>query len=174
MFGLTLQQMLTMFILIAMGYLLRKTNILPKGSDTTLARLETYLFTPALTLSSQLNHCNLKTFSENAPMIIYGAVLVLAAIGLAYPISKLFIRKADTDALAYQRNIYKYAAVACYSDSQVTVRVGVFLRFNKLLGVVYADLSVKSAAVEVTAKESREYLKPLVAFKVFSLEVNVK
>lgn len=110
MFGLTLQQMLTMFTLIALGYVLRKGKILPEGSDTTMARLETYIFTPAITLSSQLKYCNLNTFGEYSSLILYGGVLVLVAIGLAYPISRLFIRKADTDELAYQRNIYKYAA----------------------------------------------------------------
>lgn len=110
MFGLTLQQMLTMFTLIFLGYILRKGKILPEGSDTTMARLETYIFTPAITLSSMLKYCNVQTFKANAPLIIYGAVIVLIAIGLAYPISRLFIRKANTDELAYRRNIYKYAA----------------------------------------------------------------
>ena len=53
MFEMTLRQMLTMFAFILVGYVLRKGKILPEESGVTLARLETYLFVPALTLSSQ-------------------------------------------------------------------------------------------------------------------------
>ncbi len=50
----TLQQMLTMFTFILLGYILRKTLILPEGSDTTMSRLEAYIFVPALSLSNCL------------------------------------------------------------------------------------------------------------------------
>ena len=47
-FNLTLVQTASMFILIIAGYILRKMNILPEGSDKILSKLETYLLCPAL------------------------------------------------------------------------------------------------------------------------------
>lgn len=105
----TLQQMLTMFTFILIGYTLRKLLILPEGSDTTMSRLEAYIFVPALSLSNCLKNCTVQTFVENYHIIFYGAIILTGAIILAHPLSRLFIRKANTNELLYQRNIYKYA-----------------------------------------------------------------
>ena len=109
-FGLTLNQMLVMFIFILLGLILRKGKILPKDTALALSRLETYLFVPALSFSNMMKNCNVKSFAQNSVLILYGAVLVLVAIGIAYPLSRLFVRNSSQSSeLAYQRNIYKYA-----------------------------------------------------------------
>ncbi|MBQ7399584.1 MAG: AEC family transporter [Clostridia bacterium] len=111
-FNLTLVQTLSMFILIIAGFVLRKINILPDGSDRILSKLETYLLCPALSLANQITNCNIKSFSENAPLMFYGLGLAVAAILLSYPLSRLFAKgwKTSPD-IAYQRQIYKYALV---------------------------------------------------------------
>ena len=108
-FFLTLNQMLTMFIFIVIGYLLRRTKILPETSYLTMSRLETYFFVPALTLYNWMTNCTVNSLKENSVLIFYGLVLILCAITLAYPLSKLFVRNAENVELDYQRNIYKYA-----------------------------------------------------------------
>ena len=108
-FFLTLNQMLTMFIFIAIGYLLRRTKILPETSYLTMSRLETYFFVPALTLITWMTNCTVNSLKENLVLILYGLVLILCAILLAYPLSKLFVRNVENAELDYQRNIYKYA-----------------------------------------------------------------
>ena len=108
-FFLTLNQMLTMFIFIAIGYLLRRTKILPETSYLTMSRLETYFFVPALTLITWMTNCTVNSLKENLVLILYGLVLILCAIFLAYPLSKLFVRNVENAELDYQRNIYKYA-----------------------------------------------------------------
>lgn len=109
MFKLTLQQMLMMYTLILVGYLLRKKSILPEKSDTAMARMETYIFVPALSLYNMLTRCTVKTFSENYTLILYGLAVMLVAIGISYPLSKLFVKDSRTPENAYRRNIYKYA-----------------------------------------------------------------
>ncbi len=108
MFEMTLKQMLTMFAFILVGYVLRKGKILPEDSGVTLARLETYLFVPALTLSSMISHCTVENFLENWTLILYGAVACLVFILAAIPLSRLFVPKAKTSAEEYQRSIYRY------------------------------------------------------------------
>lgn len=108
-FQLTLDQMLTMFIFIIFGYLLRKTNILPESSSVTLSKLETYFLLPVLNFYAWMSNCTISTIKENSVLIFYGAGLILVAVAVSFPLSRLFVRKADTPALDYQRNIYKYA-----------------------------------------------------------------
>ena len=105
-FFMTLKQMLMMFTFILIGFLMRKKNLLPDNSDTTMAKLETYIFVPALTLFNQITQCTSATFRENYVLILCGLALVLFAIVISYPLSRLFVKK-DSD--LYQRNIYKYA-----------------------------------------------------------------
>ena len=109
-FYLTLKQMLMMFTLISIGFLLRKKTNLPENAGTTMAKLETFVFVPSLYLFTQMTKCTVESFKENATIILYGLIIVLGAIALSYPLSRCFVRKSETSAEAtYQRNIYKYA-----------------------------------------------------------------
>jgi predicted permease len=108
MFDMTLKQMLTMFAFILVGYVLRKGKILPEDSGVTMARLETYLFVPALTLSSLMAHCTVENFVKNWTLILYGAAACLVFILVAIPLSRLFVPNAKSAAEEYQRNIYRY------------------------------------------------------------------
>jgi len=108
-FTLTLNQMLMMFTLILSGFLLRKARILPDSSDITMSRLETYIFVPALSLFNMMTNCTVETFKENSILILYGLVLIIVAVAVAHPLSKLFIRNTENAELDYQRNVYKYA-----------------------------------------------------------------
>lgn len=109
-FTLTLNQMLMMFTLILIGFLLKKKRILPDNTYITMSKLETFVFVPALTLHNMFTNCNVKTFTQNSVLILYGLVLILIAIALSYPLSALFIRNSRKNSdLSYQRNIYKYA-----------------------------------------------------------------
>lgn len=108
-FYLTLSQMITIFLLIVAGYALRKKHVLPEESHLTLSRLETYILVPALNIINWTKNCNTQTLSENAPLILYGALVIAIAVAIAYPLAALFVRKVDTPDEQYQRNIYKYA-----------------------------------------------------------------
>ena len=109
-FFLTLKQMVMMFIFILAGFFLRKKMILADNAGTIMARLETYIFVPALSLFTMITKCNVHTFTENYSLILYGLAIVLAAVGVAYPLSTLFIRKPNqSPEKNYQRNIFKYA-----------------------------------------------------------------
>lgn len=108
-FFLTLNQMAMMFTLILVGYILRKKQILPDSSVTTLSRLETYFLTPALSLSNMMQNATVETLSKNFTLVIYGSVFILSAMLLSYPLSRLFIKKSTDAAQEYQRNVIKYA-----------------------------------------------------------------
>lgn len=110
-FNLTLEQMLMLFLLILMGFFLRKKKIIPDDTFSVLSKLETFVFVPALSLFNMMTNCNTKTFAENSSLILYGLICVLILIIISYPISRLFVRNVDTSDDLYLRNIYKYATV---------------------------------------------------------------
>ena len=110
-FNLTLQQMLMLFLLILMGFFLSKKKIVPQDTFTVLSKLETFVFLPALNLANMMTNCNTKTFVENSSLILYGLICVLILIIVSYPISRLYVRKAENFDDLYSRNIYKYATV---------------------------------------------------------------
>lgn len=109
-FLLVLNQMLMMFSLMVAGFILRKKKLVPEKTDITLSKLETYLFVPSLNMYNQLTKCTVQTFTENYRLIIYGTVVVIIAILMAYPLSALFVKNPNKDPKTdYQRCIYRYA-----------------------------------------------------------------
>lgn len=109
-FKLTLNQMLMMFTLILVGFFLRRKNIIPENTGTSLAKLETFVCVPALSLHNQITQCTVENFKENSVLMLYGLVIVIIAILFSYPLSRLFVLKASgSPEKLYQRNIYKYA-----------------------------------------------------------------
>lgn len=109
-FSLTLQQMLLMFSLIAVGFILRKLKTIPENANITMSRLETFVFTPALTLYTQMTKCTPETFAQHWTLLLYGLILILASMLLSYPLSRLFVRNAgESPEKAYERRIYQYA-----------------------------------------------------------------
>lgn len=110
MFNLTLSQMLMMFSLMAVGFILRKTNIVKPDAYVTLSKLETFALVPALTFHNQLTNCTVQTFTKNSPLILYGLGVMLVALVVGYFLSGLFIpNHKESPELSYKRNIYKYA-----------------------------------------------------------------
>ncbi len=109
-FSLTVSQMLLMFTLMATGFILRKKLVISEESGTIMAKLETFVFVPALILFNMITRCNVKTFTANSSLILYGAVITFITIIVAYPLSALFVRKAnESSEKLYLRSIYKYA-----------------------------------------------------------------
>lgn len=109
-FSLVIQQMLMMFTLMLIGFFLRKMKVFPEKTDISLSKLETFIFVPALNLVNMLKNCNIKNFLENYYLMFYGLGIVLVAIAISYPLSKLFVRNyKENSSFAYKRNIYKYA-----------------------------------------------------------------
>jgi len=109
-FYLTLSQMLMMFTFILIGYVLRKTKILPETSVTTMSRLETYVFVPAIAFFSFMENCSVEALKENYVFVLYGLAIILSSMIVAYPLSKLFVKNyKESLELNYKRNIFKYA-----------------------------------------------------------------
>lgn len=103
-FTATLNPMLTLFLCIAAGFALYKFKILPEGSGSVIAKLETWVFCPALSFITMLRFCTLSTIREHAINVLLGSCCVAFAVAIAIPLSCIFVKKKSPE-----RGIYRYA-----------------------------------------------------------------
>ena len=99
--------MLNMFLLILIGFFLRKKRLLPDNAGTAMSKLETFVFAPALSFVTQLNNCNVANFKKYSSFMLYSLGIIVLAVILAYPLSRLFVRKKEND--EFLRSVYKYS-----------------------------------------------------------------
>ena len=88
----TLNQMGFFMLLIAVGYILVKFNLVEEGGTKILSKLENYLFIPALVLSTFISNFTVKTFSTAWKFLACGTVVVLLSAVFAVFASKLCIK----------------------------------------------------------------------------------
>ena len=98
----TVGQMLVLFLLIAMGYLLAKLKVVPENSDTVLSKLENYLFVPALVLGTFASNFTLEKLCSAWKLFGISFGICFVMMGLAV----LIARCCSKD--SYIRNIYTY------------------------------------------------------------------
>ncbi|MBQ9784128.1 MAG: AEC family transporter [Clostridia bacterium] len=106
----TLNPMLTLFLCIAVGFALCKCKILPEGASAVIAKLETWVFCPALSFMTMLRFCTLSTIREHAVNVLLGALAILLSVAIAIPLSCAFVRKKSSE-----RGIYRYALAVANS-----------------------------------------------------------
>ena len=110
-FNSTLTQMLVLFTFIAVGFFLRKNNLLPEESAGILSKLETYFIVPALIIESFSKNFTQANLSEHYELIIYSAILMAVALAISIPLSKVFgrLKGNSNNDPEYQSCIYAYA-----------------------------------------------------------------
>ena len=100
----TLQPMLTLFLCIAIGYILHKRKLLPENAGKVMAKLENWVFCPALSFTTMARFCTVNTLSSHAVNITFSIILCSISMAIAIPCSKLFVKEK-----VYERGVYQYA-----------------------------------------------------------------
>lgn len=100
----TLNPMLTMFLCIAIGYILRQTNILSETSGKVIAKLVTWVFAPALSFSAMAKNFTVASLSTYAVNIAFSCFTIAVSMGIAIALSRLFVKEPSPE-----RGIYQYA-----------------------------------------------------------------
>jgi predicted permease len=99
-----LNPMLLLFFCIALGFVLHKTHILPDSAGQVMAKLENWIFCPALAFSTTVTFCTSSTIATHAINISLATVALFVAIGISMILSRIFVRKKSPE-----RGIYAYA-----------------------------------------------------------------
>ena len=103
-FMATLVPMLTLFLCIAIGYVLTKTKVLPEASSKAFAKAETWIFCPALSFMTNMRYCTMDTIAYHGQNVMFGAIATVFSIAVAILLSKLFAKDDKAE-----RGIYSYA-----------------------------------------------------------------
>ena len=100
----TLNPMLTLFFCIAIGFIFSKCKILPEGSGKVMAKLETWVFCPALNFTTMAYFCTVDSIGEHLINIILSSLGVLLAVGISIFLSPFFVKEKGPE-----RGVYNYA-----------------------------------------------------------------
>lgn len=104
MFLKTLSPMLTLFLCIVIGFVIKKLKVVPDDAAKVMSKLVAWVFYPALCFSSMARFFTVQKLSEHLPNIIIATTALTIAIGIAIPLSCLFIKKKSPE-----RGVYQYA-----------------------------------------------------------------
>lgn len=100
----TLTPMLTLFFIIAIGFLLAKAKVLPDSAGKPMAKMETWIFCPALSFMTMVRYCTVDSLQTHGTNLLLACVSVTLAMAIAIPLSKLFVKKNTPE-----RGVYAYA-----------------------------------------------------------------
>ncbi len=103
-FFATLWPMLSLFFCIAVGFTAKKGRLLPDNAGKTMAKMETWIFCPALSFITMSRNCTPATVGTHAQNLVLAACSVLVAIGIAIPLSLAFAKRGSQE-----RGVYMYA-----------------------------------------------------------------
>ena len=104
----TLNQMVFLFAFIAIGFLLSKFEIVPNGSAGILAKLENWLFIPALVMQTFIGNFTVQNLGVTWELLAFGLIIDIVVFPLSILVSR-FLAKDE-----YTRKIYTYGL--CFSN----------------------------------------------------------
>ncbi len=120
-FTATLNQMLVLFIFMALGFFLNKKRLLPLDDSVVLSKLETYAFVPCLVFSVFYKYCTVENFKQKWTYMLYGAAVMAVSLPIGIVLAKFFAKDG------YLKKIYTYSfAVVNFSFMGNAVVLGVF------------------------------------------------
>ena len=102
-FNAIINPMLMLFACMIIGFLLGKTKILSGESAKTIAKLETWVFCPALSFITMAKCFTPQTITTHTQNIIFAVILLAIAMLIGTLIARLIIKKPCDE-----RNIYTY------------------------------------------------------------------
>lgn len=92
-FLITLGKMSEIFCLLLIGFSMRKLKVLPEQTPKVLSGLSTKLFLPCLMLYSNIEKCNVDSLTNNAGLLLYGALFSALSVAVGYLGAPAFERK---------------------------------------------------------------------------------
>ena len=103
-FGMMLNQMAGLFVLLVTGFLLNRLHILPKEAETVLSRVAAKLLLPAFMIYTFMEECTVANLMEHGSLVLYGGVFQVTGIFAAILLAK-WLGKGDP----FLSGVYRYA-----------------------------------------------------------------
>ncbi len=102
-FSATVNQVLTMFVFMLLGYLFKKKNIGGDGVGSALSAVVVNISLPALSFYTFSQNFNISAISSHMPFLIAGMITMIATFFISKGLAKMFAK----DGL--QQDIYMYS-----------------------------------------------------------------
>lgn len=102
-FGTMFGQMTGIFLLLLIGFVLKRYWILPGDGDVIMSQMTTKLFLPALIFYTFLEECTVANLREYGSWMLYGALFQMISIGIAVLVSRLLVK--DDEGI---RGVFRY------------------------------------------------------------------
>ena len=102
-FSTTLNQMLVFFLIMLVGYILRKKRVLDEGAVKLLSRLLSDVIMSAVCFNAFAENCKPEALRENALLLLCGVITLTFCFFAAAILRRFFARER------YTRNIYLYS-----------------------------------------------------------------
>ena len=100
----TLNQMISFFIIMLIGYIIKKSNAVNDKFDNAASQLQSNVIMPALTFQTFYNNFKVENLKSNLIIFIAGLITITISYIVATQLAKPFGGKDS-----YQRNIYAYS-----------------------------------------------------------------
>ena len=100
----TLEQMVRILLLLAIGFSLNKLHLITKAAEQVLSKLVTMLLLPCLTLYSYTVNCDFPALVTYSQWTLIGAVCTVISIACALPLASRF-----AGGKGYLKSVYRYA-----------------------------------------------------------------
>ena len=100
----TLSPMATLFLCIAIGFVISKAKIFPDSAGKVMAKMETWIFCPALSFTTMSRYCRLDSLSTHAVNIVMAGFSVTIAMLISIVLSRFFVRENCSE-----QGVYRYA-----------------------------------------------------------------
>lgn len=108
-FSSTLNQLITFFFIMIIGFILKKKNIVTDGAENTLSKILALVIAPALTINTFSENFKPYILKNDYKIMIFGIICLAISLILSFILARFFAKKGIT------RNIYFYSlAVANY------------------------------------------------------------
>ena len=99
-------QMLCLFLFIAIGFILMKGRFVPDNADRVLSKLENLVLVPALVMGTFIKNCTIETLSSMWKLLVLGFGMVFLLIPLSFVCARIcfkekYLQKIATYGLAF-------------------------------------------------------------------------
>ena len=118
------------------GYVAKKSRLVPDNTATVLSKLENYFFVPALIIKNFMEYCTVESITEQYKLILYCLVALAIALAIAIPLSKVFAG----DDIAYSLHHHHSAYVCTVNYTYITATARLICSSAKNRGACVSPL----------------------------------
>ena len=88
----TLNPLLTLFMCMAIGFILKKAKVVPENTAKVLSNLENWVFLPSLSFTTMAKYCRIELLGGNVVNMLFGAFCVTVCVLVSLALSRFFVK----------------------------------------------------------------------------------